>query len=161
MSGLDSIQFRINIVRPVLTRLNLYSPAAETLLLGTAMVESGLKYITQLGRGPARGLWQMEGATHQDIHVNFLKFRPELQRLVLQYVGSALMPDPDVMAGNLYYAAAMCRVHYLRAPGSLPDAKDAMGMALLHKQHYNTAGGATEIEQSVKCFQQAVLEGSV
>lgn len=161
MNGLDSIQFRINIVRPVLTRLGLYSPAAENLVMGTAMVESGLKYITQLGRGPARGLFQMEGATHQDIYVNYLKFRPELQRLVLQYVGSSLMPDPDIMAGNLYYACAMCRMHYLRAPGSLPDAKDAMGLALYHKQNYNTAGGATEIEQSVKCFQQAILEGSV
>lgn len=160
--GLDSIQLRIHVVRPVLIRLGLYSPAAENLVMGTAMTESELRYLTQLGRGPARGLWEMEGATHLDVHTNYLKFRPELQKLVLAYAApySGGIPDPDIMSGNLYYACAMCRVDYKRAPGALPDAKDAMGMAQYHKKSYNSARGATDVTESVKHFQQAVLEGS-
>lgn len=161
--GLDTAQLRLMIVRPVLTRLGLYSLAAENLVTGTAMVESKLKYLTQLGRGPARGLWQMEGATHFDIHTNYLKFRPQLLKLVMLYAAplNSDIPDPDIMAGNLYYACAMCRVDYLRAPEALPAPTDAAGMAALHKLRYNSAGGKTDITESIKDFQQAVLESSV
>lgn len=50
---LDPQTFRRFVIRPALTRLNLYSPAAEALLLGTAIVESGLSSLVQTGGGGA------------------------------------------------------------------------------------------------------------
>ena len=54
---------------------------AETLLLGTAKAESGLIYLKQL-KGPALGLYQNEPKTHKDTWDNYLKYKPELAKLV-------------------------------------------------------------------------------
>ena len=67
---LDIPQFRANIIRPVLLVIGGESRAAENLILGTALQESNLRYLRQLGDGPARGVYQMEPATHDDIWDN-------------------------------------------------------------------------------------------
>ena len=69
---------RSMVIRPALTKINLWSRSAEELILGTAIVESGLTYLKQHGDGPALGLWQVEPATHEDLYTNFLNYRPEL-----------------------------------------------------------------------------------
>ena len=48
---------------------------------------------------------------------------------------------------DLFYAAAMCRVHYRRFPEPLPEATDLPGQARLWKLRYNSPLGAgTEAE---------------
>jgi hypothetical protein len=64
-------------IGPVLRQLGLDEyrmQAAEELLLGTALQESGLIYRRQLNNGPALGLFQMEPATHDDIWADFLTY---------------------------------------------------------------------------------------
>ena len=61
------------VIRPALTKINLWSSSAEELVLGTAIVESGLTYLKQHGDGPALGLWQIEPATHEDLYTNFVE----------------------------------------------------------------------------------------
>lgn len=144
---LDLTQFRSDIVRPILEDLELWSAAAENLLVGTALVESGLFYVRQLRGGPALGLFQMEPATHNDIWRNCLAFRNDLRGRVERLFGwSADLPDPEERAGHLVwnagYAAAMCRIHYLRVPAPLPEPGDVNGLAVYWKAHYNTPLGA-------------------
>ncbi|KAF0118141.1 MAG: hypothetical protein FD149_866 [Rhodospirillaceae bacterium] len=75
----DSAHFVTTVIRPTLLHLGLHSPAAEALLLGTAIQESRLgTYLRQTGGGPALGVYQMEPATHEDIWTNFLAYRPDL-----------------------------------------------------------------------------------
>ena len=71
---LDPELFRRRVIRPVIRRLDLRSPMAERLLLGTAMTESGLRHLRQV-RGPACGLYQIEPATHRDLATNWLPRR--------------------------------------------------------------------------------------
>ena len=80
------------VIRPALEKLSLWSLSAEELVLGTAIVESGLTYLKQHGDGPALGLWQVEPATHDDLYTNFLNFRPELgsKLLVLAWMRTSL-----------------------------------------------------------------------
>lgn len=148
------------IVRPVLKELDLWSEAAEELVMRTAAQESRLDALRQYGGGPALGLWQMEPATHRDIWVNWLRFRPslscEISLLVPGIVpgpgGSELLGGPRgtrQLVGNLPYAAAMCRIHYLRKPGAIPAADDVAGQAAYWKQHYNTPLGHGTEEQFV------------
>ena len=144
---LDREQFRQLIINPVLLNLNLYSEAAAQLLIRTAVQESRLTYIRQLGGGPALGVYQMEPATHDDIWENYLEYRTELADLVEKW---ARVATPHEMIGNLYYATAMCRVHYLRAPQALPDAEDLHGQARYWKTWYNTPLGAGTVEEFVK-----------
>lgn len=157
--GIDTIQFRARIVRPVLHALRLWSPAAECLVMGTAMHESHLQYLKQLGQGPALGVFQMEPATYTDIWNNFLAYQAELARLVSQF--SISNPDAQEMEGNLYFATAMCRVHYRRVKDVLPPHHQARALAEYWKKHYNTVLGKGTVEQALPHFELAVKEFSI
>jgi hypothetical protein len=143
---LDPKNLRDYVIFPVCRRLALDTPAAVELLLGTAYKESKLKFLHQLGAGPALGLWQMEPATHNDIWENFLKYKPTLAQLVRGFFANN-PEDATQLMGNLYYACAMVRVHYYRVKEPLPQAGDVAGMARYWKLYYNTpAGAGTEKE---------------
>jgi len=135
--------FRELIVRPVLLGLGMHSPAAENLEVGTALVESDLGYLQQMGGGPALGLWQMEPATFDD-HLRYLHSRLDLLDRVRPFAIN-WPPTADELPGNLYLGAAMCRIHYWRKTEKLPAADDLAGLAAYWKNHYNTKKGAGRI----------------
>lgn len=145
-------QLREYIIRPVLNRLGLYSEAAEELLMLTAATESLCgKFVHQVG-GPALGIFQMEPRTHDDIWDNFLRFKPDLAFRV-KHFGRLSQQLP----GNLYYACAMARVHYLRVPERLPSAIDVNGLADYWKAHYNTHLGAGKPEEAIQNYKRLAL----
>ena len=139
---MDASQFRVEVVRPVLVHLSLHSAAAENLLVGTALHESGgLRWLRQLGGGPAFGIYQIEPSTHDDIWRNYLRFRPRLNDRVARLAANE-PTRPEQLITNLAYATAIARVHYLRVPAPLPDADDLGGLARYWKRHFNTPKGA-------------------
>jgi len=151
----DPKQFRFLVIRPALEEIGLWSQSAENLVIGTASQESGLRYIHQLENGPAKGFFQMEPDTHDDIWRNWLEYREDIRISILDLsllTNPNEIPDPDQMVHNLRYAAAMCRVHYRRKPGSLPAEDDVEGMAEYWKEHYNTHLGAGEPEEFVENY---------
>ena len=152
MSGLDKAQFTELVINPALDVLELNSQAARELLLGTAIQESGLRYLKQLGGGPALGLFQMEPATHKDIWDNYLRYRGELKARIDVL---CRLPIEEMLVTNLLYAAAMCRIHYLRAPDPLPEAGDLEGQAAYWKKWYNTAQGAGTVEHYIRNWRKA------
>lgn len=161
--GLDTKQFRLAIVRPVLQKLELWRPAAENLVVGTALHESHLKYVKQIS-GPALGLFQMEGPTHADIHRRFLQMGPAvLNKRVTQLASHYLtdIPDPGEMVFNLAYATAMCRVHYFRVKEGLPPSDRADLLAQYWKTYYNTRLGRGTVAQALPHFELAVKEGAL
>jgi len=95
------------VIRPALSKINLWSPSAEELVLGTAIVESGLTYLRQWGDGPALGLWQVEPATQNDLYTNFLQYRPELGSALIELRAPNLSMDEN-LATNLMYGVAIC-----------------------------------------------------
>jgi hypothetical protein len=132
----------------------LYSVAAVELLVGTALKESGgLRWRRQLNQGPARGLFQMEGATYADIWRNYLAFRPALA----EAIRSAFTPAGgeltfDQITDDDAYAAVMARLHYLRVPAPLPPAGDVQAQAMYWKQHYNTKLGKGTVASYVETW---------
>lgn len=160
--GLDPRQFLVRVVRPALLRISLDTPAAQVLVLGTALTESHLRYIDQIDAanklGPALGLYQMEGPTHADLWRTYLiqnvGLRVTVARLSVSYSGD--LPDPGELVWNLAYATAMCRVHYRRDPVPLPAANDARGMAEYWKRSYNTPRGKGRVESALDHFAFAV-----
>lgn len=159
--GIDPEQLVIHVIRPTLQYVDLWSPTAGAIVLGTGMVESQLRYVDQIDKtnkpGPAYGLWQCEEPTHNDYWDNFLRFQVSLRDKCIGLVSrrSALFPPVGELVFNLAYAAAMCRVHYRRVKAPLPNRHDALGMAEYHKRHYNTAAGKTDARESVKHFEFA------
>lgn len=158
---IDANHLLKEIIRPVLRDLGLGGMRAEAMVLGTACKEShcGL-WLVQLNHGPARGIYQMEPATHDDIWNRFLSDRADLAKKInrwrIQYGNG---DGADELVGNLYYATAMCRVHYLRVAAPLPD--NLPGQAAYWKQHYNTPAGAGTEAQYLEAWGQfapAVLQ---
>jgi len=143
---MDPTQLLKEIIRPVLQDLSMWSEPAERLLLGTACQESSCgQYVRQIG-GPALGIFQMEPATHDDIWDRFLAHHPDLSRKLNRWraqYGNGM--GPGEMVGNNFYAAAMCRIHYLRVADSIPDYLD--GQAHYWKRFYNTVKGHGTVEQ--------------
>ncbi len=151
---MDPSQFRVEVVRPVLVHLGLHSAAAENLLVGTALHESGgLRWLRQLGGGPAFGIYQIEPSTHDDIWRNYLRFRPRLNDRVARL--AAIEPTrPEQLITNLAYATAIARVHYLRVPAPLPDADDLGGLARYWKRHFNTHKGAGTVAGFIESYRR-------
>jgi hypothetical protein len=144
--SLDCQQFTDCVIISVLDDLDLLTNAAVELVLGTAIQESHLTYLKQIGGGPAVGVFQMEPATHDDIYDNFLKYHDDLKQLVSHL---AIEGRAQEMMGNLYYAAAMCRVHYYRVSEALPDVGDIEAQAAYWKQYYNTPLGAGTVDEYI------------
>jgi hypothetical protein len=148
-------QLRRLVVRPVLTHLALWSTGAENLLLGTAIQESGLRLLRQRNDGPARGIYQIDPATDDDLHAGFLAERPALAAKV----AALLAPLPsraEQLATNLAYATAMARIIYLRCPEPLPMADDIAGMGRYWKRHFNGGRGAGSVPAFVLNYREFV-----
>ena len=150
---MNSRQLKDSIIIPVLNSFEGYDACSESavnLLLGTAAVESDMgEYLHQI-KGPALGIYQMEPATVNDIYVHYLHYRPSLMKIIDRYKIS--MVDMNNLVGNLYYATAMARVHYLRVAEALPKADDIEGLASYWKRYYNTSKGAHSFEDACEKF---------
>jgi len=145
----------VPLIKEVCVALDKYSPEAVQLLLGTAAAESSLIYRTQIGGGPARGLWQMESRTAIDIFGNYIYYRKILYNKLLSIwldLSSDVVSDisnevmiwigENGMAHHLQsddaFACAMARVHYLRVPARIPTTLD--GQAKYWLRFYNAGG---------------------
>lgn len=167
------------IIKPVLNRLEMGGTAAERLMLGTALAETGLREVEQgLGRraGPALGYFQMEPATYSDLWVGYIncgRIGTAGRHVLLGYISrdakvfsqtSSPPPDadfhtlPDVM--ELVYcprfACAMSRILYRRIPHPLPRPDDIEALAAYWKKWYNTEKGKGTIEHYLAAWEDNV-----
>jgi len=149
---IDPIHLLIYVIRPTLKSLDLWSIEAEQLVLGTACQESECgRWLKQLGGGPAVGIYQMEPATHDDIWKNFLEYKEVLvDKLAAFYFDG----NSNELVGNLYYATAMCRIHYLRVPEAIPVG--LRKQAEYWKRFYNTELGAGTIDEYIQSWERFV-----
>ena len=160
---IEPIQLRDLIITPTLLEIGKYSEAAVNLLLGTCAQESAMgRYIAQIPKPIAKGIFQMEDATHDDIYQNYLKYNERLSAEVKYLNGlkgyGDEPPSPETMIHNLKYAAGMCRIHYVRVPKALPDKDDVLGLAEYWKEYYNTPLGAGTIDEFMENYQRYVAK---
>ena len=115
------------------------------------------RYLKQI-RGPARGIYQMEPGTYDDIWRNFLIYHPELGTAVSSFAIRRLCGETQI-CGNIYLATAMARIHYFRVREALPKADDVAGLAAYWKHHYNTRRGRGTKAQFMVNYKRLVTEG--
>lgn len=165
---MNAQQFLDLVVKPALWNLpsNMQGHVAECLLMGTAAQESHLcEYIAQLN-GPALGPFQIEPATHKDLYVNYLAFRPELRRALLHQAHRDCS-DPnlervdydrlhDELITNLIYSAMVARLVYYRKPDPLPGSTDPHSLGEFWKEHYNTWQGKGTVDEFVSNYKRLV-----
>ncbi len=136
------------IIRICLSSIDMYSPNAERLLLGTGAVESSYLYLRQWGNHFARSYWQIEPPTALDNIDNYLVFRKKK----LKKVADACMVTPELLLDldensvsklleiNLNFAICMARIKYWRVPKKLPKADDIDGLGEYWLKYYNAGG---------------------
>ncbi len=150
----NHIQFRHLIVRKTLKELNLWSPEAEDLLIMTAAHESrGGEYLSQLGDGPAYGVFQMEKGTFNDLWRTLKDEKSPLHKYAQKIMVAcdlASPPQPEDMQGNLYLATAMARIYYLRVTKPIP--KDIDEMSVYAKKYWNTELGKATPENYLSAY---------
>lgn len=130
---------------------------ADALLLGTALAESGLRNLEQVGGGPAIGYFQMEPATHDDIWEHWLKSKSSYRTAMENICRLGLLHPPSTaMIWNLRYAACMARFHYRRQPGKMEDLKTVEDLANYWKSFYNTPSGKGTVEHFVKTWEDGM-----
>lgn len=139
---MDIRQFAAWIVRPTLHALDMHGLAAERLMLGTAAHESdGLRFIRQVGGGPALSFFQIEPATARDV-INRWMQAPARGRLwALFQTAFEFEAHHSIEARllcDLRFACAVARLRYYMAPAPLPGADDLDGLAWYWGRHYQT-----------------------
>ena len=143
------------LIRNILHQVELWSPEAEELLLGTAAVESGLgSRLYQIGHGPAMGIMQMEPATERSLWDDYLSYRPKLRGMI-EAVTARSGPG-QWLAWDLAYQIIMARIKYRTIPEPLPGTDDITGQARYWKQWYNTPAGAGKVEDYVDAVRRLV-----
>ncbi|MEG1044775.1 MAG: hypothetical protein RSF81_08400 [Oscillospiraceae bacterium] len=95
----------------------------------------------------------MEPATAQDIIDNYLKYKKPLLEKVFRYYDYMLTLEENLI-GNLFFATAMARIHYLRVPAKLPS--DVVGYGEYWKRYYNTEKGKGTITEFVTKYREYV-----
>lgn len=146
------------IIRTTTQLIYLWSPEAEDLLLGTAATESHLgKYTSQIGGGPALGIYQMEPATLRDIYDNWIDNRPYLAKEIGKIVGCN-HASIDRLQYDPVYSTMLARLHYRRVKFALPKHGDIGGYGEYWKDHYNTKHGKGTVGKFVRDWNNMVLQ---
>lgn len=128
------------IIRTALRLIDLWSPEAEQLMLGTIAKESHMgKWLRQNGGGPARGICQVEPATSYDNWFSYLRYRDELKGKVIAASGvtPVTVPNYTHLEYDPIYNIIMARIWYYRQPEPLPDYGNIIGQAHYWNDNYN------------------------
>lgn len=148
--SINKDQLTREIIRPTLKYLEMWSPSAENLMLGTCAQETNMgTYIRQLNKGPGMGIYSMERATYEDLWDNYLIHRASMYLPLLIYCSYETEPGFKALIYNLRYATAMARVHYWRVKEALPNHDDIIGLAQYWKKYYNTTEGKGTVDQFI------------
>ena len=140
------------LIDDVLWKMGMHSVDAVELVFLTGLVESGYKYISQIGSGIARSFWQVESATAKDCIDNYLIYRDNtfdkcasaMQRKKETILNMNQEELQELLWHDMSAGIVFCRLKYRRDPNSIP--KDIDGLAKYWKRVYNTELGAGTLE---------------
>jgi len=155
---INTPQLREYIIKPALSKLNVYSKDAEELLVFTCAAETnGGEYVHQI-QGPALGIYQCEPATYHDMWRNYIVHRSRLMMIFsMQFQTNGVPPEERVIY-DLQYASAICRAHYMRVPEKLPDGRDEEALWKYYKKYYNTELGKATKKKSIEAYKRVTKD---
>jgi len=131
---LDKKQFVKYVVDPTLKKIGLYTPDASSLLVMIAAHESQKGHYIVQTTGQAKGVYQMEDATHDDIILWMKVKKPEMYHKITALVAGE--PTAMHMVTNLEYSTAMARAFFLRFPETIPSGTEEQSWYA--KRRWNT-----------------------
>ncbi|MEM7048920.1 MAG: hypothetical protein AAF604_04635 [Acidobacteriota bacterium] len=142
--------------------------ALQLLLLIAAHESRAGRYLWQVDadgkpRGPALGIFQMEAATHRDLWLNYVRWKPDYHAILAMALGRNGGTLEDLIAigeralpVNLRYATTVARLQLWRHPKPLPAPADIEGLA----RYWHAAwckGCAGTVEEAIANYRRYVL----
>lgn len=143
-------QLRELVIEPILKEVNLYSKAAENLLILTYACEGIINNVSHIKQteGPALGVIQMEPATHKWMR-DYISARSSRLKKVVEWIINTGGYHEERLVYDLKYAFLMCRMRYLVVPEGLPKADDIKALAAYWKKYYNTIHGKGTVSGAI------------
>lgn len=158
---LDSLQLRELIIKPALSKLNLYSESAVQLLLFTCAAETnGGEYLKQIG-GPALGIYQIEPRSYEDLWMNYIKKRGDLNLIMNSKFNAPYIQEERRVIYDLDFATAVARIFYRRVQEALPRADDVGAIWAYYKKYWNTEKGAAERDVCIKKYRAFIGDKTI
>lgn len=136
--------FRKYWMRPILLEAKMWSLEAEKLMMMTAAMESQFLYVRQLENGPARGFFQMEPDTFEDL-LKRLENNPMRLRHLEHHIRHR--PSKICLERDITVMVLSCRYLYAEVPERLPAERDDEGMWNYYKKYWNSHIGDTTREE--------------
>lgn len=164
-SMIPPLEFREAFIRPTLDHLSKTEPriacrASERLMLGTALIESMLKFLRQIGGGPAITFWGIEPPTFDDTYNRYLQtHRPDLREAVDKLRIPVITNDLDQLLFNPLFACAIARCKYWMSPVPLPEAMDLDGLGFYWDNNYNTPDKGLTDKDFVRLYLRYIPKG--
>lgn len=148
---LDIKDVRLHLVRPILQRCKLYSRSAESLIIGTGLVESNFNYLVQ-HPGPAVGFWQMEPTTFTWLTFK-LSQNKDLRFRIMNVLGYGAFPtDVNNLIYNPALACIMARLKYWFDPTKLPGEDNIQALAHYWARVYNSKNNEEDIKRFIDLY---------
>lgn len=155
--GICPSELLLLVIRPTLQYLGEDSQSAQTLMVATAAIESGLGFHLTTQHSQGLGVFQISPERHQEIWDQYLAKDPELASKVrgLASQHEFLSHPHEELATNLRYATAIAWLVYKRNNCPLPAADDIPSMAKFWKAHFHHQPQAS-IKSFVKCYKSLI-----
>ncbi len=150
-------QLRKLVIQPSLQALRLYSIEAEQLLVGTALVESGLSFMAQVPNPIAKSIWMIEQPTYTSLRIN-LSANKDLAQRALDFLWMDAFPTShEYLTGNLYAACMFARLKYASIKKPLPPVDDAEKMARYWAMYYNTRNLDSDVARFIQLYNKYAI----
>lgn len=133
---INALDLAAQVIKPTLAYLDMYSHAAERLLLGTAAQQSDFDPFCQCGTG--FGIYQISSKQHRCVWDCYLAFETDLASKVRGLASQRqFLDNPDLeLTTNLSYSTAIAWLIYRQADSQLPAADDIDGLSHLWEDHF-------------------------
>ena len=158
--GISATDLRDYVVRPTLEKLGVWTPAMETLLLGTAAQASDIGSHVKSAQG--FGIYAIDTETHKDVWDKFLAFDADRASFVRGLASQReFLKAPDFeLITNLAYATAIAWGIYASRDAQLPqDASDLNAIAESWYQLYPGNAESKSKTDFIESYHQLVSEG--
>lgn len=146
--GICATELKDYVVRPTLEKLGVWTPAMETLLLGTAAQASKLGGHIKSSKG--FGIFAIDSDTHKMVWDQFLAFDADKASFVRGLASQReflKVPDFELMT-NLTYATAIAWGIYASQNAELPQ--DASDLNAIADTWYQTYPGDTQTKSKAE-----------
>jgi hypothetical protein len=139
--GIRAKELRLNVIRPTLRYLDMWSNANENLLLGTAAVESSLGFHLKAEQHQYLGIYQISPKKHKLIWDHYLFSLPKMASLVRGLASQReFIANPHKeLATNLSYATSVAWSIYHSCGISIKDdyTHDVQYLAKIWHKNFN------------------------